>query len=254
MSDLALREEVAARLERRCASLHGHGDGQELSALDDLITHLGDATEPRMHASATCALSRKALLLARAERFDEAVVLGDAVVARLDDVNDASVLAEVGEMLLLMATELSRHARLEELLTTMQGLIDRFRRADDAKLRELLVHALRRTQIALVQLGRIDESNVAWEELLGLGDEAIAAFDKVVERSEHRAEPELRQRLASALFAKASLLGEMHRRDEAIAVVTELIARFEHDESPTGQGAVAMAYGLLARLPEDLPA
>lgn len=64
-------------------------------------------------------------------------------------------------------------------------------------------------------------------------------FDESAKRFAKASEPQAREQVASALYRKAWVLGELARDDEALLTLDELITRFEDDENENVQMIVA---------------
>jgi tetratricopeptide (TPR) repeat protein len=107
-----------------------------------------------------------------------------------------------------------------------QDLTDRYGDIDPA-LRELLAAALFNEGVTLGLLGR--------------GDEAIAVYDKVINRFGTATDPKLREVAAKALGNKGVTLDGLGRDEEAIGVYDEIIERFGAASEPALRVQVATA-------------
>ena len=147
------------------------------------------------------------------------------------------VLEEARRGTLLLISE----ERFEEAVDTFDVLIERCRQAGPEP-RKRAVLALNNKIAAFKHLGRIDDALACHRHLVeDFGIEALAAFDDTIRRFIDAGEPEQREALAGALWGKAGLLRELNRREEAIAVLTELIDRFDNEEHPVIAHVVASA-------------
>jgi TolA-binding protein len=72
-------------------------------------------------------------------------------------------------------------------------------------------------------------------------EEVIAVCDEVVRRFGDATEPDLRERVATALFTKGVTMGILNHRDEAIAVYDEVVRRFGDATEPALREKVAKA-------------
>jgi AcrR family transcriptional regulator len=81
-------------------------------------------------------------------------------------------------------------------------------------------------------------------------DAAIEAFDDTIRRFEDAVDPGPREQLAAALFAKATLLGELNRWDDSIAMFSELITKFEDDQLPSLKQVVSNARQAVSQMRE----
>lgn len=230
---------------------------EALAAYDELLARLGDSSTPELRDRVSGALVGKASLLLRDGQTEQAVILYDAAIARLDGSDDPRGAAPWADALLGRGKALFSQERFESAIETFDRLIDRARQASDARLREAAVIALNNKTAALNHLGQITEA-IATQSLLveEFGDEALSAFDTAIRRCAGSQEPLARESLAGALAAKAGLLAELGRHDEALSTFADLIARFESDDDiATIAHVVAMAREardqLLADQPED---
>jgi tetratricopeptide (TPR) repeat protein len=72
-------------------------------------------------------------------------------------------------------------------------------------------------------------------------EEALAIFEETASHFANAPDPQQREILASALYAKALALDELGRQHEAVPVLTELIERFQDDEDQHIQDVVSEA-------------
>ncbi len=150
-------------------------------------------------------------------------------------------------------------ALMDAVLTAAAGLWDNS--DDELKAYDLVV----RMGDSLPQAGNPPESvqarvnNALFNKgvvlgLRGRGEEAIAVYDDVVDRSGDSSDPGVKENTARALFNKANSLFRSGRHTEAIPVYDELATRFATDTTPALREAVGRALvnkGIsLARLGE----
>ena len=76
---------------------------------------------------------------------------------------------------------------------------------------------------------------------LGRSEEAVAAYEEVVERFGDATEPELREQVARALFNKGVRLGDLERNEEAVAAYEEEVERFGDAPEPVLREQVGKA-------------
>ncbi len=156
-------------------------------------------------------------------------------------------------------SKLTTVALMDAVLTAAAGLWDNS--DDELKAYDLVV----RMGDSLPQAGNPPESvqarvnNALFNKgvvlgLRGRGEEAIAVYDDVVDRSGDSSDPGVRENTARALFNKANSLFRTGRHTEAIPVYDELATRFATDTTPALREAVGRALvnkGIsLARLGE----
>jgi tetratricopeptide (TPR) repeat protein len=77
--------------------------------------------------------------------------------------------------------------------------------------------------------------------LLSRSEEAIAAYDQVINRFAESSEPALQAQVASALFNEGITLGSLSRREEEMAAYDQVINRFGESKDPALQPQVAKA-------------
>ncbi|MCK0127432.1 tetratricopeptide repeat protein [Erythrobacter sp. F6033] len=76
---------------------------------------------------------------------------------------------------------------------------------------------------------------------LGRNEEAIAAYDAVMDRFGESEDSALQEQVAIALFNKGASLGALNRSKEAIAVYDAVMDRYSESDDPALQKQVAMA-------------
>ncbi|MGO9314297.1 MAG: tetratricopeptide repeat protein, partial [Syntrophobacteraceae bacterium] len=77
---------------------------------------------------------------------------------------------------------------------------------------------------------------------MGRPEEAVAAYDSVVERFGESEDPRLLERVATALVNKGCALGAMGRPEEAVAAYDSVVERFGESEDPRLLEPVAKAH------------
>jgi tetratricopeptide (TPR) repeat protein len=175
------------------------------------------------------ALQEKASVIAAVGYSAEGVVLADALVARANDANDDRRLAR---SLVVKGVALFSDERFEEALAVFDKVIVQFDRADDKVIRKQVTQALNCKATALEALGRDEESNNAFQDMLTrFSAEALAMFDGIVDSFADSSDSQHREGAAHALRRKATALGQLGRDCEARTALTELIVRFEDDMS-----------------------
>jgi hypothetical protein len=234
----------ALGLRSRLLSQQGHY-AEGLASLDELLARYGTSPEPRLRERAAHASVVKVSALLHLGRVEEAIAVGDALAARLDAMKDPQMLAELGTQLHSVASRLARHGEHEPALNLFRALLGRLNDATEAALRRLAARAQMNEGACLAQLGLPTAANAAYEALLAFGEDALPAFDKVIQRAE--ATP---SQLAAALVQRAAVLESLDRHDEALADVDGVIERFGSDVTPPMplivQGAQAIRRELLA--------
>jgi tetratricopeptide (TPR) repeat protein len=263
-----LGETVAQALSRKAAVLARLGrDEEALSAYDDLLARVDEAVgsgglrEPgarvddlgsgALRELGMRALQGKIEVLRGLGRNDEAIVVADALVARLEADEDPGRLVLLGDTLIAKAADLVAGERWEEALEAFDAVVARLEGEDDPALRRRVVLAMSNGVVAFTQLNRLDEASATHRDMVTrFGEDAIATFEELASEFAGAVEPEQRRHAIGALVNKAGVLGELDRPDDAVAALTELIDRFEDDPDEVIQKFVAAAREQRARLLE----
>lgn len=80
---------------------------------------------------------------------------------------------------------------------------------------------------------------------LGRFQEALEAYESLIERFEASSEPALREQVAMALIEKGETLVELHRPDEARRAYEQVIERFEEAADAEVRREVGRARNIL---------
>jgi tetratricopeptide (TPR) repeat protein len=218
--------------------------GPSIVVWDEVVQRFGgDEGSPVLRALVEQALGAKAELLGATGQHAEAIVLSDALIARIGDEADPKQLSRLADGLAATGAALIGEGRYEEAIVTLDELVDRFQAASEPELRRPVALALTNKVMALGRLGCGDEAERVFEDLVTrFGEEALVMFDESAKRFANASEPAAREQVASALYRKAWVLGDLGRKDEALSVLDELIARFEDDENANIQNVVSGAH------------
>jgi tetratricopeptide (TPR) repeat protein len=216
--------------------------GHAIAACDELLTRSGDADTELLREAVDRVLQMKAYLLRRVGKRGEAAVVADALMARLDEDESPTVLVELVGLENERAAELVAAELFEEGLDAFDGVITRLGDASDPVLRGRVSLTITNKVATLMQLGRVEEARVDYENMVArFGDDAIAAFDDVARQFTDAPSPQLRRHGVAALVNRAGILSELNRTDEALAAFDQVITRFEDDEDEGIQDFVAQA-------------
>jgi hypothetical protein len=172
------------------------------------------------------------------EQPDEDLGSDQELLTALESTADSSALATVAAHVLRSGDRSCREDRLDHGLLLYRAVIDRFQGTEEFQFQSLSVQALLRSGAVLTRLGRLQEAAEANQAIFKYGEGAVAALDAYADWYEKRGN---RERLASALMAKAVAIGALERGDETVAALNDVIARFQGDTSPTIQAIVAKA-------------
>ena len=223
-------------------------DAEALTCLDDLLTHFGDAPEWEMYQWPVRALAVKAQLLVRSDEIDKATVVSAALASRFERDLPGNLLLDIGGMVLEMGIALFSVGQFEQALRAFGVVVTRCADATEPQLRRLTVHALSNISAASAQLGRTSDAIAAHERMLSFGEDAIAAFDESAARCEGSPTPARRTELLNALLSKATVLHTLGRRDEALAVLRDLLRRFDGDQTRGAEGTLSAAHELYSEI------
>lgn len=166
----------------------------------------------------------RARILDTTERTTDALeVLGEAAGHLSRQLHGQAALASVIER---QADLLSRSGQIEEALSALDRLSDLAER--DPALRREGFFALSNKTALLNQLGRSEDAASTHAHLISeYADEGLKALDDAILHSADADSFADRCSLAGALAAKAVWLADLGQRHEAIALLTQLIERFD---------------------------
>jgi tetratricopeptide (TPR) repeat protein len=221
---LSARLLVSSALGRKATLFAANGRFEEqVTALDELLQRFGDAPEPELRHTVAEALRMKSLRLLRLGRRDEAFVIRDALVSRFEK---TGLLTEVAEAVLKVAAGLFEEEELEGALGTARVLLSSLKDSDEAELRSVAIRASGIMVVCLEKLGRLDEAEVAHDQFVAFGEEALALYDDAARRAKQHPDPQRTSELATVSVRRAILLAELGRREEALAALNQVIDRF----------------------------
>jgi tetratricopeptide (TPR) repeat protein len=182
-------------------------------------------------------LRSKGFELAQLGRREEAIAAYDDLLARFGSAPEPSIREHVARAFCNKGVELGELGRREEAIAAYDVLLARFGSATEPSIREDIAVALCNKGVELGQLGRCEEATAACNDLL-------ARYGSATEPSirEHVAVARrLRDALSRALRSKGVELGELGRREEAIAAYDDLLACFGSATEPSIREDVARA-------------
>jgi tetratricopeptide (TPR) repeat protein len=243
-----LKMAVGQLLDLKALALRKLGELEQAVAVWSEVAerYWGDEM-PQMRNLVQHALTQKAEVLTMLGRRDEAIVVADGLIdgggekTNSEDA-DPRELFRVADALIVKGSALSVEGHYEEAIETFDRLIDRFKNAQEPRLRRSMAIALNGKIAALDRLDREEESDAAFDQLASnYGGEALVMLDETARRLLIATGPESREAAASLLCSKAHVLGKLGRNDEALLTLDELIARFEEDESPGVRDIVSQA-------------
>jgi tetratricopeptide (TPR) repeat protein len=195
----ALCEQVARALFSIATRLSRFGARQSAIAIyDDLIAHLGTASDPVMVELVACSLFNKGVALSVLGRRKEAITTYDEVLARFGGVSEPTLREQVAKALNNKGNELSALGRREDAIALYDDLIVRFGAATEFPLRKPVAIALVNKGNALGELGR--------------SEQAIASYSEMITRFDTASELPLRTLVAEALANKGSILSMLTKQ------------------------------------------
>jgi tetratricopeptide (TPR) repeat protein len=241
---------------------------------DDAVTALKSASRSSADEIAAIASFNLGVMLAELDRWEEALVMFEEVLARYRDAPEPALREPVARALVNKGAALGELGRVEEALAAYEEVVVRYDHAPESALREQVARALVNKGAALAELCRWEEALAIFEEVLvryrdppeptlreqvakalvnrGAAlcelcrwEEALAVFEEVVVHYGDAPEPALREQVANALFNKGAALGV---RPEALAVFEEVVVRYDHAREPELRERVAAARRALAVL------
>jgi tetratricopeptide (TPR) repeat protein len=239
--DPELGEPLARALFQRARGLMELGmTDASITAWNDVIDRYGDTRGSAVREMVATARAEKGELLGLTGKFDEAIAVGQELVARAGD--QTPVLANG---LGIVTAALVAKGCYDEALDVLDTLLVRLAAVTQPSLRAKVAEALNNKASVLALLNRLAESESVREHLVTcFGDEILNVFDEYARRCERVPGLYAREQLASTLYGKASVLTDLGRRDDAIAVLTALITRFGEDSDPAIVAAVSRAREL----------
>lgn len=246
--DPEVRAAIARLLDLKALALRKLGELARAAAVwGQLAERYGGDDSPETLGLVERALTQRAEVLTAIGQPAEAIAIADAVLSRSHDESGPTPQARIADALLAKGAALVDEERNEEAIAALDEVIKHFECAPE--LRRQVTLALLNKVSALESLGRDEESAGVLEEMLTrFGVEAVALFQETVDQLADTLEPAGRTSLAAALYGKASALGKLHRRDEALGTLGELVTRFEADRDPVLQDFVREARKATAQL------
>lgn len=195
------------------------------------------ADDPEVQHEIAMAEVNRGICLDLLGDHEGALAVYSGVVARFPDPTDPVTREQVTKAMVNRATVLATLERWDEALTAADEVLDHVAAGDDLWIDEQRGMALRARALALVTLGRPDEALDAYADAIALAD----AVD---------APPPVRAQAAAAMREQAGVLGELDRRDEAVALIDLAEQRFGGDDEPVVTEVLAEALRDQARLLE----
>lgn len=198
---------------------------------DDVLLRAADDDTPALQRHTDVALSNKAFVLLLQNRLDEAIVVAQATVGRLDDSEHR---ADLAIAVLNLAGALVREGRLEEALDVYDDLVERLDANPSRDVLEHLIVAATNEVEVLGMLGRVEDADRVHAELLNrFGDDVPRALEQAAVRNQH--DEGAAAVVAGLLLKQAMVLFQLDRDEEALMRVNDLLERFDEDSPELAQ-------------------
>lgn len=256
-SDPLSRETAAATLVNLGVAYLKLGRNEEAGAtFDEMLARFAEDDEPGLREQVAKALVAKGTVFERTRRWGDAFAVYREFLTRFEPGAEEGRHDEGVALVLLHAGEaLSALGQFEDAISLYDPLITQFADADLQATRESCAQGWVKKALILDALGRQEEAIVVYEQMLakfgdaeggpdldvaivramtGLGfclgkldrsDEAIAAFDRAIDRFDLAGDPDLIAAIATSLLGKAQQLEGKGRLDEALSTHAALASR-----------------------------
>lgn len=201
----------------------------QLQALEQLLADTSDADDPRLRSRSYEALRARTSALLELGDVDGARANSELLLARLDEEHAPEAQVEAGERALDVGGMFYRRDLVAEGLAIFEALSKRLEPATAPALQPLMARTQLNIGICLTRLGRVAEARASYESLFGLGEDALLAFDEVLQHTERDGDAGVE--VAFALMGRAISLGGLNRSDEALRTLDDLIKRFRANPS-----------------------
>ena len=235
-------EQVARIMVRKAVFL------RKLDRLDEAIDTFravverfgGDDPAPAVQELVARAFEERISLLQLTGRDAEAIVLSDSLIQRVS--GDPTQLPRELDALNAKAAGLLGEGRFGDALVVLAEVGERFEDDPQATCRGPAAVALNNKVSALTELGRADDAQSAFQELVEtFPEEALEIFRATAKRVTASPAVQDRELCASALQTQAQILHSLGRDDEALVALAAVISRFENDEDDRVRRIVAAA-------------
>ena len=277
-------KDISARIIRDEESFTNEMQSLSQAAISQLIElpALADHREELLAIS----VIRKAVILLRSNRIEEALTQLDELVRRFGDSQAPEIVRAIASALVAKGAIMDELGRMLDALASYDEAVRRFWNSDVPEVAECLATAFVNKGSTLSKLNRHDEALAACDEAvhrfsevedLGLPglignalvikgfvlnklkrpQEALAVCDEVVAQFGQSETPVFFESVAKALFHKGVIYGDLNQPDDAIAAYDEVVHRFGRSEYPSVRQLTAMALAhkgfILGRLdrPEE---
>jgi tetratricopeptide (TPR) repeat protein len=235
--------------ERKASTLRRLERNDEALALyDEVLLRVADSDSRELRRHADVALSNKAFVLMLQHRLDEAIVVADATVARLDEADRP---ADLAIAVLNLGGALVSEGRLEEALEVYDALVERLdANPTPAVLEHLIVAASNEVEV-LGMLGRIEDAAAVHAQLLErYGEDVPRALGQAARRNER--DEGAAPVVAGLLLKQAMVLIQLGHADDALTRVNDLIQRFGDETAEEMTRVIGIARDLREQLEEEV--
>jgi len=139
---------------------------------------------------------------------------------------------------------LVKQGKFEDAITAYEDFVSRFKNFPDLQERV----SLARSSVTRNKLAVASEFSKK-ASVLG-NEEAIAVYEKLVRRFDKDESPEVREKVANALFQMGMLSAKQRKHEQAINYLKDIVSRFGKDDSPWMREHVKLAQELAAQQQE----
>jgi tetratricopeptide (TPR) repeat protein len=246
-------EEVSYALATKAVLLRDERRYEEVvTVVDELLARFGEVEEPSVRRRVADGLGQKAFALGRLGRWEDAVALDEQTIERYSSVqDDPDLAAAVGRAMHHYAYSMERLGRLEDAAAAWGALLDRNGAGGSSVSSKLVGDALLNRARLLLLMGRAEEAIASADAFIHMArddpdrlpelvealgargraltileryDEAIKAFDEVVELGRGMDTQPVRRDVVFAITNKATVLWALDRFEEWKLVPAEMNA------------------------------
>jgi tetratricopeptide (TPR) repeat protein len=258
-----VRESVAHALDLKASILLHKGSYEDVIQVEEeLLVLIGRTGENKLCRYVAHGFVRQALALGNLGRLDEVVAVADEASERFGDTIQAESREAVGRLLDLKALALRKLGELERSAAVWSKVAERYGDDEAPEMRNLVRQALTQKAEVLTMLGRGDEAIVVADGLIDSSgatetedidpkklshvadvliakgtalageeryEEAVQAFDELIDRSKDAQEPGLRRSIAIALNGKVAALDRLDWEEESYAAFEQLASCYAEE-------------------------
>jgi tetratricopeptide (TPR) repeat protein len=190
-------------------------------------------------------------MLLRDGQPDEAESVGQVLIEQLQLARPGQRLSDLAKAAFDIALAFDRAGMLMEAATFFAAIAERLAVSDDPELTSLAVLARINAMQMLGRLGDFDGAMQQALAVVGAGEPAIAATNRIIEEARRPGTKLERDREPWALLTQAIAFAQLGQPHEAHERLTEIINKFSQDDSPIAGQLVAAARYMHQQLPQQ---